>query len=218
MAAKRAGTRSANKAPAPATPPSSGGVPIWIISLIVTIPIVVVVLFWQFGGAFQQRDAAPGKAASTQQPHDSDEELAKMAAQLASRLEKNPGDLEGMAMLARTYYTMQDYARAVSVFERLMPLIPDEAAILADYADALAVTQGNDLAGKPMELVQRALTADPTHWKALAMAATDAFRRQDYATAIRHWEKARGSVPAGSDMVRSIDTSIAQARELAAKP
>ncbi len=218
MAAKRTGSRSASKAAAPETPPPSGGVPIWIISLIVTIPIVAVVLFWQFGSAFQPRDATSAKAATTQQPHDSDEELAKMAAQLAARLEKNPGDIEGMAMLARTYYTMRDYAKAVSVFERLMPTIPDEASILADYADALAVTQNNDLAGKPMELVQRALKADPTNWKALAMSATDAFRRKDYASAIRHWEKARGSVPAGSDMVRSIDTSIAQARELAAKP
>lgn len=218
MAAKRAGSGQGKKTAAPpVADPRAGAVPLWVLSLIVVIPIVAVVLFWQFSSSFQPRDGAAAAGAATQQPHESDEQLAKMAAQLAARLEQQPGDVEGLAMLARTYYTMRDYGKAVAVFERLVPLIPDEASILADYADALAVAQGNDLAGKPMELVRRALKTDPAHWKALAMAATDAFRRQDYAQAIQHWEKARASVPAGSEMVRSIDTSIAQARELAAK-
>ena len=222
MGKKKMGQRQSTGSDEAATAQAArdpGRAPLWIISLIVAIPVVVVALFWQFGSSFQSPE--PGTAPSTSaaaadQAHD-DAELAAMAAKLAARLENQPGDIEGMAMLARTYYTMRDYAKAVEVFARLVPTIPDDASILADYADALAVTQGNDLTGTPMELVTRALKADPANWKALAMAATDAFRRKDYAKAIAHWEKARASVTPGSELVRSIDASIAQARELAAK-
>ena len=60
---------------------------------------------------------------------------------------------------------------------RSPPTTPD---LLADYADALGAAQGGTLEGKPLELVERALKVDPTHWKALALAGTAAFNRKDY--------------------------------------
>jgi cytochrome c-type biogenesis protein CcmH len=92
--------------------------------------------------------------------------------------------------------------------------MPNDADILADYADALAMSQGRKLAGKPMELVQRALKADPNQWKALALAGTDAFDRKDYRAAVGYWERLRTSVPPESDMAQSLESSIAEAREL----
>ena len=75
--------------------------------------------------------------------------------------------------------------------------MPDEPDLLADYADALAMSQGRDLSGKPLELVKRALKIDPTHWKALAMAGTAAFDRKDYKGAVDYWERLRSSQPRG---------------------
>ncbi len=194
------------------------GVPIWVISLIVAIPIAVVALFWQFSSSFNIKASAPAAdEAGSGKGHSSDE-LQKMAATLAAKLESNPGDIQGMATLARTYYSMGDYPNAVKVFARLVKVIPDDATILSDYADALAVANGNSLAGEPMALVERALKADPTYWKALAMSATDEFRRKDYATAAAHWEKSLAGLPPGTEELRkSIEGSLAQARELAGK-
>ncbi len=193
------------------------GVPIWVISLIVAIPIAVVALFWQFSSAFNVKLSAPAVAAGQGKAHSSDE-LQQMAAKLAARLESNPDDVQGMATLARTYYSMADYPNAVKVFERLVKVIPDDASILSDYADALAVANGGNLGGEPMDLIGRALKADPTYWKALAMSATEAFRRKDYATAIANWEKAIATLPPGTEELKSsIEGSLAQARELAGK-
>lgn len=219
MVGKRDKSRHKSTAAAPlegAGKPS--GVPIWVISLIVAIPIVVVALFWQFSSSFNIEAGAPVAEAGSGKGHSS-EELQKMAATLAAKLEGNPDDVQGMATLARTYYSMEDYPNAVKVFARLVKLIPDDATILADYADALAVANGNSLAGEPMALIERALKADPTYWKALAMSATDEFRRKDYAAAVAHWEKAIAGLPPGTeDLRKSIEGSLAQARELAAKP
>jgi cytochrome c-type biogenesis protein CcmH len=93
-------------------------------------------------------------------------------------------------------------------------LAPNEPDLLADYADTLATVEGGNLSGKPLALVKRALEIDPTHWKALALAGTEAFNRKDYQTAVAYWEKLRASAPAGSPIAQSIDASIAEAREL----
>lgn len=219
MVGKRDKSRHKNTSAAPLEEAGKRtGVPIWVISLIVAIPIAVVALFWQFSSSFNIKASAPAAEAQSGKGHSSDE-LQKMAATLAAKLESDPDDIQGMATLARTYYSMEDYPNAVKVFARLVKLIPDDATILSDYADALAVANGNSLAGEPMALIERALKADPTYWKALAMSATDEFRRKDYAAAAAHWERSLAGLPPGTEELRkSIEGSLAQARELAGKP
>ena len=136
-----------------------------------------------------------------------------MAAKLAAKLEKDPNNPEGWVMLARTYYALKRHAEAASAFERAVALVPDSADVLADYADSVGATQGG-LRGKALELVDRALKADPTHWKALALAGTAAFDRKDYQQAVVYWERMKATVPQGSPLAGSIDASIAEAREL----
>ena len=136
-----------------------------------------------------------------------------MVGRLAARLEKEPGNAEGWVMLARTYYSMNRFPDAVRAFERAVALLPGDASLLADYADALGATQ-NGLAGKPTQIIEQALKADPTHWKALALAGTAAFDRKDYAAAVAYWERMKTTVPPDAPMAKSIDASIAEARAL----
>jgi cytochrome c-type biogenesis protein CcmH len=106
------------------------------------------------------------------------------------------------------------HREAAEAFERAVALAPNDAELLIDYADALGVAQGQSLEGKPAELVERALKADPGHWKANALAGTIAFNHKDYAKAVEYWERTKAAVPAGSEIGRSIEGSIAEAREL----
>ncbi len=91
--------------------------------------------------------------------------------------------------------------------------LPDNADLLADYADSVGAAEGG-LRGKSLELIERALKADPTHWKALALAGTAAFNRKDYRQAVDYWERMKKTVPPDSPIAGSIDASIAEAREL----
>ena len=99
---------------------------------------------------------------------------------------------------------------------KLLELEPASADVLADYADALAMAQGRSIAGKPLELVKRALKIDPNHWKALAMAGTAAFDSKDYRGRRRLLgEDARERAAPIRTSAKSIDSSIAEARQLA---
>jgi cytochrome c-type biogenesis protein CcmH len=109
---------------------------------------------------------------------------------------------------------MQRFEDAVAAYARAAALIKDDAGLLADYADALAMQQERRIDGKPLQLIEQALKIDPGHWKALAMAGSAAFDRKDYRKAIGYWEKLQSRVPPDSDFARSVASNIEEAREL----
>jgi cytochrome c-type biogenesis protein CcmH len=177
------------------------------------VPSAAVVLYLVLGdpSAFDLQRRAQSMGDHTKQPTSQD--IEAMLSKLAQRLEKEPENADGWAMLARSYYVLQRYPDAVRAYEKLLALVPQEPAVLADYADALAMKNGRKIAGKPLELVQMALKIDPAQPKALAMAGTEAFDRQDFKLAVQYWEKLRASVPPDSEMAQNIEGSIAEARQ-----
>jgi len=181
-----------------------------------SIPVVALVLYVVLGNfeALAPGTARVAKAAPEGAEHEvTREQIAGMAAKLAAKLERDPDNAEGWAMLARTYYSLQRYNDAIPAFEKATTLIPNDARLLADYADAVGGAEGG-LNGKAQALIARALAADPTHWKALALAGTVAFERKDYKQAALYWEKTKETIPANMSLASSIDASIAEARAL----
>lgn len=182
------------------------------IVLAFAIPVAAALLYLQLGDreAFSPQAAVP---AGGDHPLTAGE-VDEMVNRLAQRMRENPADAKGWSILARSYYVMRRFAEAAEAYGKLIELEPGNAEVLADYADALAMAQGRVLSGRPLELVMRALKIDPTQWKALAMAGTEAFERKDYRSAVGYWERMRASVPPDSDIAKSIAESIAEARQL----
>ena len=147
-----------------------------------------------------RRDGGPAGGQHDMSP----QKVAEMAANLAARLEKEPDNAEGWLILAHTYYSLKRFPEAIGAYEHAAKLLPNDANMLADYADALGAAT-NSLEGKPTELINRALKADPTQWKALALAGTVAFNHKDYKQAVVYWEQLKTTLPPESDMARSID-------------
>ena len=180
--------------------------------LATVIPLAAATLYWLLGNpdalSPQQAGVAGGEHQITAQ------QIEAMAAKLAARLEQNPDDAKGWAMLARTYMAMQRFPEAVAAYAKATALVKDDASLLADYADALATSTGRNLEGRPLELVMQALKLDPNQWKALALAGTAAFDRKDYRAAIVHWEKLVQQLPPDSEFSQSMKASIAEARQL----
>jgi len=179
------------------------------------VPLIAGLLYWKLGSpdAFSPLATAP-EAAHQLTP----EQVDTMVQQLAERLKKEPDNIDGWVILAKTYYTMRRFPEASAAYEKLTQLVPNEPSLLTDYADALAMSRGRDLSGKPLELVEQALKVDPNHWKALAMAGTAAFDRKDYKLAVEYWERLRDSQPPDSPISKSIVSSIEEARRQGGLP
>lgn len=144
-------------------------------------------------------------------------EIEAMVQNLADRLQQNPEDVEGWKMLGRSFGVMGRYPEAVRAYSQAAARAPRDADLLAELADALAMARGQNLQGEPEELVLRALQIDPDNVKALALAGTAAFGREDFGGAVRHWEKMLAQVPAGSEDARAIQANIDEAKAMARK-
>ncbi|MBF6907378.1 tetratricopeptide repeat protein, partial [Acinetobacter baumannii] len=137
-------------------------------------------------------------------------DVSTLVERLAARMRANPADADGWYMLARTYTAIGRYQDAVLAYERLLVLVPDDSAVLADYADVLATVQGGSFAGKPELLVAQALKHDPQDVKALARAGSAAYQKGDMDAARRHWNAVLPLVPADTDLHRNTLASLAR--------
>jgi cytochrome c-type biogenesis protein CcmH len=135
---------------------------------------------------------------------------------LEAKLAQNPKDAATLLMLARSYVEMGRYVDGARKYDELVRLVPDEAMLWADYADALAMTH-NTLVGAPTKLLERALELDPNYPKALALSGTAAMERGDFAATIQYWEKLMKQIPPGSQDAKMIEAGLKQARQLLAQ-
>jgi len=187
----------------------------WVaLTIAVLLPLVALPLYIALG---EPRALTGTATLAEEQPAGHTTQIAQvteMAEKLAQRLKDTPDDAEGWVMLGRTYAFVGRHPEALEAFEKAIKLRPKDAALLADYADIWAMTRGGgNLNGEPEKLIKGALELDPDQPKALALAGTLAFRRQDYATAARHWERAVSVLPADSEFAKQIATGLAEARQ-----
>jgi cytochrome c-type biogenesis protein CcmH len=179
------------------------------------VPLVAVFIYVSIG----EPDALdPVKVAGDPGHQVSAEQMAGLVEQLAARLEQDPGDPTGWLMLVRSYAMLGDLEGASRTWARIGDKVPDDAGILADWADVLVGAQQGDFSGEPDRLIARSLALEPDNVKALALGGTAAYQRGDYAAAAHHWENILAQVPPGDEAYGSIVASINEARQRGGMP
>ena len=184
--------------------------------LLLVLPLAAVLLYLKLGNPLAMTHPATPPIEQTMAGDNSNMagEIEPLLEALRKNLENNPGDGAGWALLARSYMELRRPDEGVSAYEKAVKVLPDDPQLLADYADALAVVNGRKLAGKPEELINRALKLNPHHIKALMLAATAAFDRKAYTEAIGYLERLQRDLPAGSGMAPEVAASLDEARAL----
>lgn len=139
------------------------------------------------------------------------DQIREMVVKLEQKLKDTPQDGEGWIMLGRAKSMMGQFDQAAAAFAKAMPLLPPDASLLADYADALATARGRKLAGEPEQLVAQALKLDPKHLKGLALSGSAAFEKGDFKRAASEWRKILEQLPPDAEVAEEIRGSIAEA-------
>ncbi len=170
------------------------------------------------GGAAGESAAQPAAAAASAAHALGEDQVLAMVEKLSRRLKDTPSDAEGWAMLGRSYAVIGRHADALPAYSKALALLPNDASLLADYADAMAVANKQELTGEPLVMVNKALKIDPDNLKALSLAGTAAFNRKDYAGAVKHWERIAAVAPAGSSYLPQVEANLAEARDLGKLP
>jgi cytochrome c-type biogenesis protein CcmH len=170
------------------------------------LPIAGLALYGLFGHPDAMRSSATVDVRAPQSQAD----IVAMVDKLAARMKEHPEDPTGWTLLARAYLALGRYDDAVAaVTEASHRSTRDDASLLADWADALAM-KNQSLDGAPTELVERALAAEPANAKALALSASAAFERKDFDKALAQWRTLAAQFPPGSAETKEIAAMIAQ--------
>ena len=109
---------------------------------------------------------------------------------LQARAEAHPDDAAAWLQAARMQAMLNHGTVAVADYRKVAALRPSDANVLADLADMLAATGNGSLEGEPIALVERALSIDPNHVKALALKGSYAMTQRDFRTALGAWNQA----------------------------
>lgn len=184
------------------------GVPIAVAML---IPIAAVLLYLRLG-SLEGLDVA--KHAARDASSMTAGQFQEMTDKLAARMRVNPDDAEGWTMLGRAYRALERFQDAADALRKAAALKPDDADLLADLAEALALMSGRTLAGEPTRLLDRALKLAPDNDKVLTLSGSAAFERKDYGAAIRHWEALLRRPEVSGELAQALRAGIAEAKTL----
>ncbi|MBT8592924.1 c-type cytochrome biogenesis protein CcmI [Polynucleobacter paneuropaeus] len=173
--------------------------------------VCLAIVLLSSGIYFYQGDALKIAEENAKQPV-SQADVEKMVSEFAAKMEKDPTNLQGWAMLARSYRVMGRIPEAIKAYERAGSYINNQPELLADYADLLAANANGNFSGKPHQLIAQALKLDPNNFLALWLAGSDAFSTKQFALAVQNWEKLAKQLPPQSEEARAVMNSIAEAR------
>jgi cytochrome c-type biogenesis protein CcmH len=155
------------------------------IAVVLLIAAVAGAGYWSRGTWQLERQIAAGPGAV---PDGAQPSVDEMVARLAKKLEENPGDPQGWALLGRSYFVLQRYAEAAQAYGRANALTgQSEPELLVGEGEALALAQDRDLRGKPRELFDAALAIAPEDGRALWYAGLAAAQAGEREVARTHW-------------------------------
>lgn len=185
------------------------------IAAAVAVPVLTVSLYLMLG---KPAGLDPQSVPVEPEQQVTQEQIVAMVEKLAQKLKDKPDDAEGWVMLARSYLALRRFNEAADAYAHAVELMPNNAQLLADYADILAVNNGRNMLGEPEKIIRQALQADPNNAKALALMGTAAYQHKDYKAAIEWWRKLLLNVPPDSQIAISIKANISQAEGLSGQP
>lgn len=178
------------------------------------LPLAAAALYWQFGNPQMATVAATAGPPATAQVGSDDDVLLRLEAHLVA----SPNDARGWVMLARARMQRDQFEPAAAAYQRALDVsskVARDPLIWCEYADALGMAAGGRLAGKPRELIDKALALDASHPRALEMAGSAAYEAGDFRDAARYWQQLLALLPADSPEHGQLAAAVARAERKA---
>lgn len=194
----------------------------WMVYLVaVAVPVLAGSLYLALGrfDAVEHGEEL-AQAAPAGMPNAAD--IEKMVAGLAEKMKANPGDAEGWLMLGKSYKYLEQFPKAADAFGNAYRLMGDKPDVMLLYAEALAFAAEKNLAGKPSELIFKALKLEPENPNGLWLAGLSKVQQGDPQGAAALWRKLESLLPEGSEPRKEMQNIIAglpgQAQVAASEP
>ena len=187
---------------------NTGPLPVLIVATLFPITVIALYLILGSPNYLTTEDQTATTATSARSPD-------ALLAELKLRLEQNPTDREGWAILANAMMSLGKYAQAVGAYEKLYALTGDDPEVLVGYADALTMLEEGALNDRAITLLDRALKINPEQPQALWLAGMAAEARGDLPGALEHWHRLKPALHADPQAQSELQALIERVTELA---
>jgi cytochrome c-type biogenesis protein CcmH len=174
--------------------------------LALLVPVLALSLYFYLGSPQLLDGDAARRMAEAQQSGEAPS-IEEMVAALRQRMKENPQDPEGWYMLGRSYMVLERYSQAAEAFEQVHKLVGDQPNVMLSLADALAMSRGGAMTGRPAELIRKVVELDPENVTGLWLAGVVEEEEGNLEQALRHWKKAES-------LLQGDEESRAQIRSL----
>jgi len=138
--------------------------------------------------------------------------LSRLQPRLEAQVRRADPDGDYRFLLARLYTAEERYPQAAALYAELVDLYPEDAAMIAQSAQALYLAGGRKLTPAVQALVDRAFAIDPAQVTLLGLVGMDRFQAGDYRGALDYWQRLLDHLPPGAPDAGVIRDGIAMAR------
>lgn len=173
------------------------------VGLLGVLPALTVGLYIHLGAPAILKEQALTQAQSNY-------DVDGMVKALEGKLQATPNDPEGWYALGRAYIAFTRYAEAEQALSKAAAQAPQDARIIAQYAEAMALKQGS-LDGRPLELIKEALEISYEEEKALELAGLSAFQKENWAEALHYWRRLLKRLPKETEHHEAIAQAVQMA-------
>jgi cytochrome c-type biogenesis protein CcmH len=196
-------------APTAVTQSASTTSPRLALGLTLLLPAATLGLYLYLG-----QPGLPGQPlAQRQNAQAAPDHIVQAAASLAARLEQEPDNLEGWALLGGTYAAMSRHADAAEAYRRATVLRPGDATLLGAYGEQLVLQAEGAVTPQAVSVFEAAVAADPGNARARYYLGAAREQAGDLQGAISAWVAILRDSPAGAPWVGPIQRRVTEAAE-----
>ena len=185
--------------------------------LALALPLSAMGLYMWLGEPEALNPMATAKAIDPSGDKADPAELAKMADNLAKKLEAKPDNLQGWVMLGRTYRSLENYDKAIKAYDRALALSADDDLSL-ERVEVMAMQRQGNFDGEPWQVIRSILQKDPQNFGALLMAGSASYANGKLADALKYWQQARAPLSPDNPDVAGLDNAIATVQQKLGMP
>ncbi|CAA7617153.1 c-type cytochrome biogenesis protein CcmI [Magnetospirillum sp. UT-4] len=167
----------------------------------VLVPAAGFGIYLSLGSPMLPDQPYSGRAAGIAEMQDQAKLIETMIASLAAKLEKNPNDGKGWAMLGRSLRVTGQADKAREAYRRAARLMPGDTGVRLEYASMLLddVPQGAMLPPEFVGVMREVAAVDPRNVDALYFLGLSEAQTGNAAKARDYWSRLVAVLPEGED-------------------
>jgi len=140
-------------------------------------------------------------------------DFSQAVAQLAEKLESQPDDMRGWALLGRSYVNLERFDAAAKAYSRAYELSGNNPNAGSAYGEALALAANSVITPKATLVFEAVIAADPANLKARYYLAMRKMQIGDLGGAMQSWIDLAAILPDEAPLARIINGNISRTAE-----